>query len=389
MSNVKVALDTLPVRPGSSGAVGVFRNMLHWGPKYDDSAEFIVFVYPEAKVYYNKFTPSANAEEQVHFRVFDYPQQNRLARLWIQNVLIPRECRRYGVDIHFSLNPEPFFGIGQVQEVFKPTGLQFYHVPDQLGRLETIYQRVMAPRKARRSDLVIANSEYTRQDILERIKVPEERVRVVYEAVDHTVFYHEENVTAHRRKLREQFGIDFPYILDVSDLRPYKNPIALLRAYDLLVMQRNIPHHLVLVGNDMFGYQAEVERAVHEASLTDRVHIFGYIHHWDLVSFYHGASVLVYPSELETFGTPPLEAMACGVPVIVSDVSAVPEVSGGGAVVVDPHDAGMLADAIHRVLTDAQFRDEWVQKGLKWCKQYSWERNVRETMRLLRELVQQ
>ena len=141
-----------------------------------------------------------------------------------------------------------------------------------------------------------------------------------------------------------------------------------------------------MVGSDIRGYRAVVEHAVHEAGLTHRVHIFNYIHHWDLVSFYHGAGVLVYPSELETFGTPPLEAMACGVPAIVSNATAMPEVSGGGAAVVDPHNAEQVAETIYKILSDDQYRDELIQKGLSWCKQYSWERNVQETVALLKEL---
>jgi glycosyltransferase involved in cell wall biosynthesis len=112
-----------------------------------------------------------------------------------------------------------------------------------------------------------------------------------------------------------------------------------------------------------------------------------YVHHWDLPLFYRAASLAVYLSQYETFGIPPLEAMACGVPVIASDSSAIPEVSGGGALIVDPHNTDLLASLIFKVLTEENFARELTKRGLKWCQKYTWRRNIEETVWLFRQLT--
>ena len=359
---MRVAVDCLSVGVGRSGAVGVYRNLFHFGPELDPQLELVPYVSSAQKAYYEQFIAPPQAS-RINFHLCRYPEHNRLWRLWFQHVTIPLDCRRIGADIHFTLNPEPFSPMKGVKEVYKITGLQFYHVSDQMARFESIYQRSLVRRKAARAHLIIANSQYMRQDIINQLAVPEDRVRVIYEAVDHSIFHVEQDTGPHHRKLAENYGVNWPFILDVSDLRPYKNPLALVEAFALLVRRNQLPHHLVFIGNNILGYRSVVDAAVTETGLADRVHIFEYIHHRDLVSFYHGASVLVYPSELETFGTPPLEAMACGIPAIIGTATAMPEISGGGAVMTDPHDAEQLAGEILRMITDSEHRRRWGATG--------------------------
>jgi glycosyltransferase involved in cell wall biosynthesis len=382
---LRIAVDALPAFPGKSGAVGAFRNLLQIAPELDDSLELVYLVSPSQKAYYERFLDT-RFSERVVFRVFDFPESRRFCRLAVQNLVVPRVCQRMGVAVHFSLNPEPLFGMSAIREVFKVADLQFFDVPEEFGVWKVAYRKHMGHRKAIRSDLIIANSQYTKQRIMECFGITAQRIRIVYEAVDHDLFNPGGGASEALEELIRKFSINYPYIVYVSSFRPYKNHLYLLQAYRALMSEHHVPHHLLLVGNDIGGYRRVVEEAVSELGLTGWVHFMDYVHHWDLPDLYRAASLAVYPSEFETFGIPPLEAMACATPVIVSSCTAVPEVSGGGACVVDPHDITAHAEAIFQLLNDNHYRQALVERGIAWCHQYTWLRNVRETLALIKSL---
>jgi glycosyltransferase involved in cell wall biosynthesis len=386
MGAFRIAVDALPAIPGKSGAVGAFRKLLQLGPQLDDSLELIYFVSPAQKAYYSQFVDSRIAE-RVNFQLFNYPASSRLCRLATQNLLSSRTCRRVGAVAHFSLNPEPVLAMRTTREVFKVADLQFFDVPDQFGIWKTGYRTIMGRRKARRSDLIIANSEYTKQRIVECLLCSEERIEIVHEAVDHSVFYPDDNRSTHAELLKNKFKIEGPFIVYVSAFRRYKNHLTLIRAYELAVRERQLPHRLVLVGNDIKGFRKIVEDEVSKRGLSHCVDFVDYVHHSELASFYHAASLAVYPSQLETFGIPPLEAMACGLPVIVSGQTATAEISGGGAIVVDPAKTEDFAEAMARILTDEEWRAQISRRGLNWCQRYTWERNISETLSLIKDMT--
>jgi glycosyltransferase involved in cell wall biosynthesis len=385
-NTLRIAVDALPAFPGKSGAVGAFRSLLQIAPELDDSLELVYLVSSSQKAYYERFL-DARFAERVVFRVFDFPESRRFCRLAAQNLVAPRVCHRVGVAVHFSLNPEPLFGMSGIREVFKVADLQFFDVPEEFGVWKVAYRKYVGRRKAIRSDLIIANSQYTKQRIIECFGITDQRIRVVYEAVDHGLFTPGGGASEAREGLIRKFGVNYPYIIYVSSFRPYKNHLHLLQAYRALMREHHIPHHLLLVGNDIGGYRRVVEETVGELGLTEWVHFVDYVHHWDLPDLYRAASLAVYPSSLETFGIPPLEAMACGTPVIVSCCAAVPEISGGGACVVDPHDVVAQAEAMLRVLNDRNYRHTLIEQGRAWCQQYTWRRNIGETLDLIKLLA--
>jgi glycosyltransferase involved in cell wall biosynthesis len=120
--------------------------------------------------------------------------------------------------------------------------------------------------------------------------------------------------------------------------------------------------------------------------LTENVIILDYIHHWELAAFYRNADVFVYPSKLETFGIPPLEAMACGCPVITSNYSCIPEIVGDGAEVVETSDHACFAEAIDKVILHKEYRSALIERGRQWCKKYSWEKNAEQMMNEIEHL---
>ncbi|MGA2362504.1 MAG: glycosyltransferase family 1 protein [Candidatus Aminicenantales bacterium] len=284
------------------------------------------------------------------------------------------------------MNPEPIFGIPNIKEVFKIVDLQYIDVPEEIGFWKASYRKWMGRRKARRAELIIANSLYTKAKIVECFGINAERVHVIYEALDNDFFNMNWLDPQVIKGFKSRFSIDYPFIIYVSSFRPYKNHSLLLNAFSKL-RERGLPYHLVLIGNDIKGYRRQIENKAIEMQLTRYIHFFDYVHHWDLRLFYAAADLAVYPSELETFGIPPLEAMACGVPVIVSDRTAVPEISGGGSLVVNPHDIPLMAESMFQVLSNKKLKKELKDKGKSWCKQFTWERNISETIQLMKTLA--
>jgi glycosyltransferase involved in cell wall biosynthesis len=381
-----LGVDALASIPGKSGAVGAYRNLLQCAPKVDPSLELVFFVSSIQKEYYEKFL-DAKVRERIRFVVFDVNSSNIFQRIFIQNLKVPEECKRQGVNVHYSSNPAPLFAIRGTHEVFKVTDLQFMEVPHEFGFRKRIYREFMGRKKASRSDLILANSKYTQQGIVKFFGIPKDRIKIVSEALDHSLFHPQYDQDANPQDVLDKYGIKPPFIIYVSSFRPYKNHLSLIKAYKSLIDEKEVDQHLVLVGNDINEYRSTVEKVVSELHIENRVHFLDYVHHWDLPAFYQKASLAVYPSLYETFGIPPLEAMACGTPVIVSNRTCLPEVSGGGALIVDCTDIPQLSEAMIYVLSNDKYKRELIDLGLKWSQQYTWQRSVQETIDLCKSIL--
>ena len=227
---------------------------------------------------------------------------------------------------------------------------------------------------------IIAVSEATKRDLVHYLGIPGENITVVYEGIDHRLF----RPTSRRL-------VDYPYLLFVGSEQPRKNFTGLLKAFSLLKSKGRFKDlKLVKVGR-AGGVRAPQFRqhtlqAVRELGLSGEVVFTDYVAGEDLPAYYSGAECLILPSIYEGFGFPPLEAMACGCPVIVSNVASLPEVTGEAAVKVDPYDADGLAGALQTVLTDEHLKRQLVSKGFGRAKQFSWERAARETLSVYREV---
>jgi glycosyltransferase involved in cell wall biosynthesis len=225
--------------------------------------------------------------------------------------------------------------------------------------------RIMQRRAAWSATLVIAVSERTRVDILQRYDLPAEKVRVVYNGVDHERFTPTEvdpEAVAHR------FGVRHPFILCVGSLMPWRNAPRLLRAASRL------DYGLLFVGRDIWGTDP-TQRIAREHGWT-WARFAGYVPDTELPALYAAARVFAYPSLYEGFGIPPLEAMACGTPVVASTAGALPEVLGDAALLVDPTDEHALAEALCAAAED---RGTLRRRGLERAARYSWPRAAAET----------
>ncbi len=234
-------------------------------------------------------------------------------------------------------------------------------------------------RAARR---VIAISAATRRDLVQAYGVPEAKIRVVHHGIGPEFRLAPRETVA---ELKARLGLPARYVLAVGTVQPRKNLGG--RAHAMRsVRESGLPHHLVVAGKR--GWLAErVDREVEASGMADRVHWAGYVGPADLPTLYGGADAFCFPSLYEGFGLPALEAMACGVPTVVSDRGALPEVVANAALVVDPTDERAIGAALVRVLTDPALRRRLSAEGAAHATRFSWDRTAAHTLAILRDLL--
>ncbi len=237
---------------------------------------------------------------------------------------------------------------------------------------------------ARSADRIITVSASTRGDIVERLGVPEERITVVPLGKDE-IYRPVDRVEA--RQVAERHGIDRPYLFFVGNLSARKNLVRMLEAFGSLRSGIGGDLLFVMSGNVTFGGD-EVMAAIDRLGVAGRVKALGFVPRDDLPALYSGAEAFMFATLYEGFGIPILEAMACGTPVIASNISAHPEVAGAAALLVDPRDSAAIGDALERILDNGGLRKDLIEKGLARAARFSWEAMARRTLRVYEELIQ-
>jgi glycosyltransferase involved in cell wall biosynthesis len=229
---------------------------------------------------------------------------------------------------------------------------------------------------------VIAISENTRRDVIQHLGVPADRVQTVYCGVDPTL---RPAAASEVQAFRQQKGLPDRFILFVGTIQPRKNLARLVEAFGELTGGRGQLDdvHLVVAGSRGWLFE-EVFARVEKLGLQERVHFVGYIPAAEKSLWYNASSCFCFPSLYEGFGLPVLEAMACGVPVVASDSSSLPEVVGDAGLTVPPTDTGALSEALHAVLADPTLHQELSAKGLARAHSFSWTKAARETAAVYR-----
>ena len=243
-----------------------------------------------------------------------------------------------------------------------------FTAPESLTIGARTYRRLNYQRSVRLADAIIVNSNSLRTEIDRYLEVDPQKVSLIYEAVDHDIFKPGSRDAA--RAHVASFGISRPFVLFVSSLWRYKNCDGLLRAWRL-ARDELAGRQLVILGAERDQqYAAELHALVDRLGIADDVVFVGAVQNEETVRFYQAADLLAYPSFNETFGLPILEAMACACPVVTSNVSSMPEIAGGAALLADPHDPGSIARCILEATGPAAstLRIE----GLSRAQQFNW-----------------
>ena len=264
--------------------------------------------------------------------------------------------------------------VRQARTILTVHDLTFMRLPECAEAGLRAYLTRVVPRSIERADLVLADSQSTKNDLIELLGVSPDKIEVVYAGVEKRFRPMEGEIALERVKKR--YGLDFPFILGLGTLEPRKNFSGLIEAYALMrdkgqgMGDRGLK--LVIAGGKGWLYD-EIFARVEELGLAGKVIFPGFVADEDLPALYNLAEIFVFPSLYEGFGLPPLEAMACGTPVVTSDRPSLPEVVGEAGLMVGATDSQELAEAMERVLTDENLRREMREKGLKQAAKFTWE----------------
>lgn len=237
---------------------------------------------------------------------------------------------------------------------------------------------------ARRARHIIAVSQSTKRDVMRLLGVPEDKITVIHEAAHPT--FRQLNCKEARAHVEQRYGLAEDFIFFVSTIEPRKNLPTLLKSFRRMIDVYHSPATLVIAGAQ--GWLTErVKETVTSLRLGERVRFVGPVPVQELLQLYNAARVLALPSFYEGFGLPPLEAMACGTPVVVSNTSSLPEVVGDAGQLVDPDDVEAWSVALWRALSDDDWHKEMSEKGLRRAATFSWQRAARQTLDVYRKVA--
>lgn len=306
------------------------------------------------------------------------------ALLTLGNGLLSWAARHYKLDIiHDPNGIAPFIGpangacrVVTVHDTFPFVYPQFHN------RLDNWRYHWLLPHTLRKASLVLTDSRNSQQDIQRYFGVSSERILAVPLGVDPSFrpIAKPETVST-----LDRYGLRQPYLLYVGALNARKNLTRLLQAFVLL--RPRFPELKLVINGKRQWRLAEFNATFEQLQLDGQVIFTGYVADADLPSLYTGASLFVFPSLYEGFGLPVLEAMACGTPVVASNASALPEVLGEAALLVDPFDVKAIAQAIEKGLSDEKLRAELRQRGLEQAAKYTWQQTAHETLAAYRRVL--
>jgi glycosyltransferase involved in cell wall biosynthesis len=287
--------------------------------------------------------------------------------------------------VHDPNGIAPFFGPRRgARRVVTLHDAFTYVQPQAQNWLDNWRYRWQLPRALRRADAVITVSACSRRDIAAHLGLAAERIAVIPEGVE--AHFRPVPDCPARRATLARYGIAPPYLLYLGGINARKNVARLLEAYARLRERR--PGIALVIAGKRQWLTGEIDATFERLALGDAVRFTGYVEDADLPALYSAAEAFVFPSLYEGFGLPPLEAMACGTPVVTSRVSALPELVGDAAVMIDPYDVPGLAAAIERVLTDDALRTDLRRRGLARSCQFTWRRAAGETLAIYNSIVQ-
>ncbi|MBK9232126.1 MAG: glycosyltransferase family 4 protein [Anaerolineae bacterium] len=244
--------------------------------------------------------------------------------------------------------------------------------------------KTLVPLTMRRAAAIITVSQHAKQEIMARYGLPADKIAVTYEAAGEQ--FRPVTDAAARLALRQRLGLpaQAPYFLALGNLQPRKNIGRLLEAFALARQSAELAATCLVIAGKALWRESEIYATVQQAGLTDAVHFPGYVDDADLPALYSDALAFVYPSLYEGFGLPPLEAMACGTPVICANAASLPEVVGDAALTVPPTDVGALAHALRQVAGAPELRQQLRQRGHARAAQFTWRRCAQETLEIYR-----
>lgn len=369
---MKIGIDAHAAERDGTGNCTYIRNLIINLVRIDTQNKYVFYVTDIKHPFYQNFTQVDN------LKIKQLPVKNPVVRI---PLFLARQTYADALDIlHVQYNAPPFHR-GKLVVTIHDLGFLFH--PESFSKLQVLRLKVLTRMTARKSYRIITGSEYSKKDIVHAYDLEPGKVDVIPHGISSA--YRPYPDRASFQDVLEKHGIQGRYILSVGRLNPRKNLDSLVKAFSDLKITNQIPHKLVIVGQDDFETRRFMQ-VIENNALSRDIIMTGFVPDEDLPFLYCGADVFVYPSLFEGVGLPVLEALKCGVPVVTSNTTSLKEIVGQAGLTVDPLDVKSISQAIYQLLCDGSLRDSLVKKGFDRADLFSWEKTAQKTLEIYKRV---
>ena len=380
--DMRVALDGIPLLTPKTG-IGRYTSELANALKELPNPPVVTFNYGYRAINTDQIKNSDNPMIFDHyiFGIFKrfFPVYTKE---WVKQSIIKYQKRGSKPQIYHATNyVADYFDAPIISTIHD---LSFMRYPETLPHKRLTWLKDGLPKTVKKAKYIIAISNFTKKEIVKWMKVKEKRIKVIYPGVNES-FYPNKGRTVF--DCLNRYNLKFKqYILTVGTLEPRKNILTLLEAYERFYFRTSLNYPLVIVG--MKGWKDEdINRGINRLTQKNMIISLGYVPEDELPNLYNGAALFVFPSIYEGFGFPPLEAMACGVPTIVSNRGSLSEVVGNGGFLLDPKDIDKLSNEIEEFLRKPGKREVYSKKGIERVKMFTWKSCAENTYELYQSVL--
>ena len=372
---MRIGIDATALPPQPVGAGNYIIQLIRALASLKVNDEFVIFAQQRGHAL-------ISLPENDSFEWIILEDRNPGSRLIWEQTLYPQLIRKSGVDLLHSMHYTRPVKL-PCASVVTFHDMTFFLYPELHTRAKRLFFPLAIRASARQADALTAVSESTRQDAIRVLGISPEKITTTQLGVDPA--FRPINDAAIKGKIAEKYDLPERFILYVGLLEPRKNLPMLIRAYKRLI-DGGENFKLVLVGRYGWMYE-ELLRQINNLDLEEMVHFTGYVSQEDLPLVYNLSSLFVYPTLYEGFGLPALEAMACGVPVITTDVSSLPEIVGEAGILVPVNNVEALYGAMIAVLGDEDLRRKMINKGIQRAAKFTWEQTAILTFQVYQQVM--
>lgn len=360
---MRIGIDSRPLRERQTSGIPMYvRSLLKGIAALDKTNEYILYAHKD----FDFPLPGPNFRKRSG-------ALTRYGSVWMQTEL-PAWVDRDNVDVFWGTQHIlPIRMPKRIKAVLTVCDLVHLVFPETMKRLNFLINKYLIPPSVNRTDAIVTISDWTMKDVVKYLHPQNKIMEVTYLGVGDHMYPRDPEKS--KRSVAQKFGVAGPFILTVGTFEPRKNINGLFKAFSLIADK--IPHSIVIVGQKGWKNK-EIIDEVKRSNIQHRVRLLGYVADGDLPELYSAAELFVFPSLYEGFGLPPLEAMTCGVPVVASNISSLPEVVGDAAVLVNPYDPSTIADGIMRIVTNPASRADYIKRGFDQASKFKWEKTAQQ-----------
>lgn len=381
---MKIGIDIRLIGKKRTGDEVVFFNLVKNLARIDNKNEYCLFTDIVEEKILNKISNELGINQCENFKIIALKSQNKFSwNFWT----LPRYLKKNPVDIYQTQYITPWFVSRKIKIVTIVHDISFNFFPQFIKFADLIFLKLLIPHSLKRADMIVAVSEFTRDEIIKYYKINSIKIEVIYNAVAED-FLHpstgEEISTEERQIISQKYALSEDFLLYMGTLQPRKNIPFLIRGF--VEINKKIPNlKLVIAGKrDAHNFDKKIEKEIVAYKIAEKIIFTGYIEDAEKRTLYAMAKAFVFPSLYEGFGIPVLEAMSQKVPVVASDIPSLKEIACNEALFFDANDEN-LVDFVNKVYTaceDKKVREKLIQAGLQRVSFFSWKKSAQKTLAL-------